>query len=557
MDLNIVDKNGNVTVDAKTIDASVDGYENQEVIKCPNLYGLDNSALGVSSDYETMEDLTKGLLTNWNFENGTADWTKSTNATFSVTDGIASLGGDGNDDYIEKAFTLTAGRTYVFVIRGKNNNGYPNYFQQGSAEEILPFTTEYSYVRFAVTIGSTKTSFGIKIGPVQPDGYDRTGTILNLDTVSVFDVTDLKSKAIYSPEYNDTFDNITNDNMIAYQLQILTAGEDFYGTPSDYVSDSYEDFKTAANGTGSALLNGRYYFNYDDDVIHDLLAIYGAGNEPSLAMHETLIPQYTNTVIKAKAFENTLQQEYMQLSLDTPVYEGLSLRDIFEDGNIITNPQFENGITGWNDSGIITKSVTNGIIEIISESNISGIFQSLNINGVKLYHNIRYKSSTAPFLTISTPYREINYMIATDFSVYSSIINTTPNTNFNFFLRNRLSTQILYIDYVYALNLTDLFTTAPTQNQLDEWLDIYLTLTSANSKTGTAFVQDRFYIDYDNAKAYDYNIIAPYVTETPADIQAFMEDVLDKTITLTSIPEKMWIEKDRVVILGSYTVIGE
>ena len=211
--------------------------------------------------------------------------------------------------------------------------------------------------------------------------------------------------------------------------------------------------------------------------------------------------------------------------IDTPVYEGLSLRDIFEDTSLfdtyqlVSNGDFSDGTTGWSDSGTITKNVTDGIIEIISGTNNSGIYQVLNINGIKLYHIIRYKSSTAPFLTISTPYQEFNYPIATDYAVYSSIFNITANTNFNFILRNRLSTEVLYIDYVYPFNISALitikqysplysttfdlmsdaqikeqmdywvehkeqfidysvFTTAPTQTQLDEWLAVYLDPTS-------------------------------------------------------------------------------
>jgi len=175
------------------------------------------------------------------------------------------------------------------------------------------------------------------------------------------------------------------------------------------------------------------------------------------------------------------------------VYENTSLFDSLQ---LVTNGDFSNGTTGWVDSGIITKSVTNGIIEIISQTNTSGISQQLNINGTKLYNLIRYKSSTAPFITITAPYQEYNYPIAIELSVFSSIVNTTPNTNFNILFRNRLATQILYIDYIYAFNISTLISNKQYSPIFNTTFDL---MSDANIKTTMdLFVTKPYlFIDYE------------------------------------------------------------
>ena len=446
-------KNGNVIVDATTVDALVDGLVSIDVVKCPNLYG---TAYNVweSNDLATI---------------------------FGVATTVEPLG------------TLV----YASVL---GNNYYDTF----------------------------------------------TGTI-TVGTGS--DIT------------------ITNTGETAVDIYVVDLTTLFTTEPNETQCDAMAKM-FLFNGTGSELitLEEVFYVDYTGQVIHNLTDIYGTGNEPTLETHEALIPQYTNTVLKAKAFENTLQQEYMEVSLDTPVYENLSLRDIFEDGNLVTNGDFST-----TDNWLGINETTLKIIDETFEFDMSasaGIRQ-LNINGLNtqiLYIGLQsyVKSGTIGqyslrFLTSSNVLASNAVNINTSnisFEIESGLLTASADFDRLQLAVTGIGDKIYVIDNIHLIPMS-LFTTAPTQTQLDEWLDIYLTLTSANSKTGTAFVQDRFYIDYDNAKAYDYNIIAPYVAETPADIQAFMEDVLDKTITLAGIPDKMWIEKDRVVILGSYVVVGE
>ena len=82
-----------------------------------------------------------------------------------------------------------------------------------------------------------------------------------------------------------------------------------------------------------------------------------------------------------------------------------------------------------------------------------------------------------------------------------------------------LATPSLYgtVDLVHW-DTGSLFTVTPTNTQLDTWLSTYLYL---------------------------------------KDKTSVMEDIIDKTVTLTGIPVKAKIYKDRFVILGEYVIIGE
>ena len=255
------------------------------------------------------------------------------------------------------------------------------------------------------------------------------------------------------------------------------------------------------------LLGGNFYVDYTNNTIYNLSTIYGSGNEPNLATFEELL----SPVLKAKSFENTLQQEYMQLSLDTPVYEGLSLRDIFESGNLVD----ETFASGWqlnNATGIVDNEKYN----FTANAQYGRVQSAYSIvSGNQYYLNSRLKVISSNQVGIAIMNSGGSAILATsltDYQIISGIRIATANSNTFFGIidyRPSGWTEI-NVDYFYVINLSTTFTTAPTQTQLDEWLDIYLTLTSNNSKTGTAFVQDRFYIDYDNAKAYDFELVSAY-----------------------------------------------
>lgn len=538
-------KNGNVIVDAIIEDVTVDGLKSLAVEKCPNVYSnaLDEKIYEGLSLRDIFE--SGNLVVNGDFSDGTTGWTpfsstlSNVNNNLITTSTVVTNSGfyqtlDLLNTLNDKIYVITSGK----IIDDTNSNGM--YVWAGKdglynltniiAEDILfenvfltssnIFTNDESTGYFTLYLQHRRSADGI-------------GKTMEFDYIYALNLTTLFTTAPSKAQL---------DEWLALYLYLKNA---------------------ETSRTGSEIVES-LYINYDNLIAHNLTTIYGAGNEPSLATHEALIPQYTNTVLKAKAFANTLQQEYMQMSLDTPIYEGLSLRDIFESGVIFS----DTFITDLSDYNISYLSGDSGVVDNqlkLFSTSTSFVQKLLSLTQNESYY-ISFKTIVNRYVSGTLGLR-FNIGASTQFTLYSSttigthttsniITNTFSGIDNIWFGNSNSGNADVYYDNLFIIPMS-LFTIAPSQAQLDEWLDMYLTLTSNTTNTGTEFYQDRYYVDYDNAKVYDYNKIATYVATTPEDIQVFMAQLLDKTITLTSIPEKMWIEKDRVVILGSYTIVGE
>jgi hypothetical protein len=101
----------------------------------------------------------------------------------------------------------------------------------------------------------------------------------------------------------------------------------------------------------------------------------------------------------------------------------------------------------------------------------------------------------------------------------------------------------------------DNLSNAEIKAQMDLWVEIYSVLSGNTTKTGTAFLGNRYYVDYDNLKVYDYEKASPYLTSTPEDKETFMEDVLAHNVVV-NFPTKTLIRDNKLTILGDYVVIG-
>ena len=333
----------------------------------------------------------------------------------------------------------------------------------------------------------------------------------------------------------------TSEETVDIYVAILSS---FLAVPTkEQCDDMYKLFML--NGTGSELitLQDIFYVDYTGQVIHNLTSIYGEGNEPTLETHETLIPQYTNIVLKAKAFSENLQQEYMQMSLDSVVYEGLSLRDIFEndtDGILLPNGVKTFEISG-NDLVQRVKKYTLQASDFVALSNQTlwqriSIKKPIDLINYGLFDNNLGNVYINGFIHVL--YVDNATMIG---KITSSAYANTFTLGFPLGTYDNLAeaqADLVDTDIYYQLAtpiVLHTFTTAPTQTQLDELLDIYLTLTSNNTKTGTALVQDRYYVDYDNAKAYDYNVIEPYLPtalDTPIYEGLSLRDIVENYIDI-------------------------
>ena len=178
-------------------------------------------------------------------------------------------------------------------------------------------------------------------------------------------------------------------------------------------------------------------------------------------------------------------ETYTLHSIDNIVYEDLSLRDIFESGNLVVNNDFSDGTIGWTTSSN-SFTVTNGIANVIETTGDRGTLQSIlssSIENNNIYYCYRLKinslsGGTIDFRLIDNSYNVRLYVTNNtigDWVNVSNIFNVTSTVERILFIDSASGlTWNIELDYIYLLNLSNLFTTAPTQTQLDEWLSDYL-----------------------------------------------------------------------------------
>jgi len=175
---------------------------------------------------------------------------------------------------------------------------------------------------------------------------------------------------------------------------------------------------------------------------------------------------------------------YTLHSIDNIVYEGLSLRDIFKDGNLVVNGDFSNGTTGWTNLNVVPE------IQIVNETVEFQMTSSINfrqtING--LNNEIYYTALQTKIKSGTTGQYSIRLLTPTSSLASNQIVINSSNANFEIksgiltsvadFDRlqipvTTIGDSIYVIDNVYLIPMS-LFTTAPSQTQLDEWLIDYL-----------------------------------------------------------------------------------
>ncbi|HPF83587.1 MAG TPA: hypothetical protein PLV83_05465 [Bacilli bacterium] len=172
--------------------------------------------------------------------------------------------------------------------------------------------------------------------------------------------------------------------------------------------------------------------------------------------------------------------------LDTAIYEGLSLRDIFEDGNLVVNGDFSDGTTGWSSTYSILTNVNNNLIITGNGSySVMIVSQSLFTNSNdNIYYNLKMRVTNSDAINF-TVRKSTSAFIAESYPIenqwYSFSGITIDNIVGEFVIRNDYASsaiqnnKVLEVDYAFGIPLS-IFTIAPSQTQLDEWLDMYLTL---------------------------------------------------------------------------------
>jgi hypothetical protein len=371
---------------------------------------------------------------------------------------------------------------------------------------------------------------------------------------------------------DDTVVTITNTGESAVTVYVIDMTTLFTSEPTETQLDNmYKIFMWEGSGSELLTIDDIFYVGYTNNVIHNLTTIYGTVNEPTLETHEALIPQYTNTVIKAPAFKNDLQTELITVKTSDKIDGVNTWAEFISAYQLVANGDFSDGTTGWSSTyATLSVNVDN---QLLVEKNtlieVRQLYNLVNLNKYYFYVDL-----------IDTDMTDVYVYWGGDGS--NRIDNITPNSAIKTMTSDATYISIgrlVYndgtyeiIDNVYLFNLTalqsaqiysplyadtfDNLSDAECKAQLDLWVEIYSVLSGNTTKTGTAFLGGRYYVDYDNLKVYDYDKASPYVTSTPADKEVFIEDMLAHNIVV-NFPIKARIRADGITILGDYVVIGQ
>ena len=343
---------------------------------------------------------------------------------------------------------------------------------------------------------------------VEPDGT------LVYETVNGNSYYDTFTQEIVVADGTDiTITNTSEETITIYVVSMSTL---FTALPTKaQLDDMYKLFMM--NGTTTELLtiDDIFYVDYTNNVIHNLTTIYGTGNEPlTVEAFETLKAKYTNTVVKAPEFTNDLQNELVMVSkadnintpkqyvvndIDTAIdsLNGLTLREVFEDGNLFNNDL----VTA--DNATLVSYVDN--VLVYNNTNQISIVQTTSkvsvVTGQKIFISYNLKSDTAAAYsniytrdTISSAYTPNNTLVVDEENVYTQIKDITVTTD------SRIAVRLVLFDDtytsstnelkdIYFVNLNTLGLQALTAEQMDEYFEMYNYLKGATTFTDLEALQ--------------------------------------------------------------------
>ena len=369
-----------------------------------------------------------------------------------------------------------------------------------------------------------------------------TGIALN--DVSVMDNEVFSTAFSYYNIYFNIYDNTYFSNY-TFELYIY----DYYTPTREHITDDYwyfgshdydfsaifTDNSVTLNGTASSdidlILNdigydGNFYIEYiapdtsggypidfqkptsprlydNDTSLYDII-ITGdiTGDFGELILDINAGSEFNNNTYTINAYSY-----YPLRILDTPVYEELSLRDIFEDGDI-GYYELPNGVKTFEISGndLVQRVETHTLISSDIFTLNTGSFVDIDLVFIKknidyiTYNKLTPNENNSSILTyvysldnidnlndvgqFSIGQQLLYYIIGIDKGTYASLTE----------VQNVFTGTILYYQLSTPIVLHT-FTTAPTQSQLDDWLAEYLAI-------------------IDSDFIYNINAMLPYYNET-------------------------------------------
>ena len=172
--------------------------------------------------------------------------------------------------------------------------------------------------------------------------------------------------------------------------------------------------------------------------------------------------------------------------LDSPLpdYNNLTLRQIFEDGQLVNNPNFDTNYTGWTTFTIGSPVVIDGIVRYTATAvngRLEQQFISNNSGANDIFYSVaRYKTNSVNnlfYINDGTAQWFVRHSGSGNFEIISSKQQMTAGaTKVLIKIQDQRTSAWTetQIDYIYSYNLTDLGISTATKIEMDNLYSDYL-----------------------------------------------------------------------------------
>jgi hypothetical protein len=139
-------------------------------------------------------------------------------------------------------------------------------------------------------------------------------------------------------------------------------------------------------------------------------------------------------------------------------YGFLSLNDIFVDGQLLLNPNFDTTSTNWTLRSNTSQNVLDGVNTITATATGTSIGISQTITGItsnKIYVKIRYKPQSTNNLFVGDGGAGFSFSVVSNFWQTTSGLRITTDNDMRIYQSMTIG-QTIQIDYMYAYNTNNL-----------------------------------------------------------------------------------------------------
>lgn len=181
-------------------------------------------------------------------------------------------------------------------------------------------------------------------------------------------------------------------------------------------------------------------------------------------------------------YNNTYSYDYDDpdelIDIRIPDLNNHSLKEVFEDNQLVNNNSFHNGLTGWSFNNVSNVSVVGGILQYNEISStiypVSPLFPII-INH-KYYIQTICKVPFSSTLRVSYTSENPEILVTEDLTFFSALTTATNSTNSTISIRQNSIVQTslyVYIDFVSVYDLTSMGIEDLTLEEMDNWFNLY------------------------------------------------------------------------------------